>query len=267
MTINDAIKAMVGIGQPRLIAAVDTFLKRSASQAFKLTDADKLAVPKGFEIAVTKIEINGDSHYVFESEDPRFFGKGFAFVAHFTYTGEVSKPVELVSREQADYIFERTVDDAIFIDLNNCLTKFDITDKEDIRQFLAQCAHESGGLRWLKELASGDDYEWREDLGNNQSGDGRRYKGGGVIQLTGRENYTKFSEFMGDPEIVNQGVDYVASKFPVSSAAYWWKMNNISEYIADGATIEQVSSRVNGTHPANGLEDRIYYYERAKQVI
>jgi predicted chitinase len=175
--------------------------------------------------------------------------------------------VELVSREQAEYIFERTVDDAIFTDLNNCLVRFGIVEKEDIRQFLAQCGHESGGLRWLKELASGDDYEWREDLGNNQAGDGRKFKGSGLIQLTGRENFTKFSEFMGDPEIVNQGCDYVAANLAASSAAFWWKNNNMSAYIADGATVEQVSTRVNGANPANGLDDRIYYYERAKEVI
>lgn len=264
--INDVIKAAVGIGQRRLIATQDTFLKRSPVQSTDLVNTEKLAVSKGFEIVVTACAIE-NSHYAFESDDARFTGKGYAFMGHFVAIGGVDAAVFLVSQEQANYIFERTVSDVILADLNNCLVKFGITEKEDIRQFLAQCAHESGGLRWLKELASGDDYEWREDLGNNQAGDGRKFKGGGAIQLTGRSNYQAFADFMGDPEIVNQGVDYVAEHFPISSAAFWWRNNDMSAYIVDGATVEQVSTRVNGANPANGLADRIYYYGRAKEVI
>jgi predicted chitinase len=264
--INDVIKAAVGIGSRRLVATQDTFLKRSPVQSTDLVNAEKLAVTKGFEIVVTACTVE-NSHYAFESDDARFAGKGYAFMGHFVAVGGIDAAVVLVSQEQANYIFERTVSDVILADLNNCLVKFGITKKEDIRQFLAQCAHESGGLRWLKELASGDDYEWREDLGNNQAGDGRKFKGGGAIQLTGRFSYQAFADFMGDPEIVNQGVDYVADKYSMSSAAFWWSNNNMSAYIADGATVEQVSTRVNGANPANGLADRIYYYGRAKEVI
>jgi predicted chitinase len=263
--INDVLKAAVGIGGKTLRATSDSFLKRFPVQSSALPDDQKLAVKKGFEIKVFTCKIY-DKHFMFDSADPRFMGHGFAFVEHFELVGgEVEKV--LVTAEQANYIFQTDVDAAILADLNSCLIKFGITEKEDIRQFLAQCAHESGGLRWLKELATGDDYEWRSDLGNTQAGDGRKFKGGGVIQLTGRENYTKFADFMGDPEIVNQGVDYVAERYPVSSGAFWWRNNNMSRFVANGATVEQVSTRVNGANPANGLSDRIYYYGRAKEVI
>jgi predicted chitinase len=265
--INNALQAAVGIGQRRLIATQDTFLKRSPAQSNDPINAGKtLSVTKGFEIVVTACTVE-NSHYAFESSDARFAGKGYAFMGHFAVIGGVDVPTELVDQDQANYIFQTDVDEAILADLNACLVKFGITDKEDIRQFLAQCAHESGGLRWLKELASGEDYEWREDLGNNQAGDGRKYRGGGVIQLTGRFSYQAFADFMGDPEIVNQGVNYVATRYPVSSGAFWWRNNNMSQFVANGATVEQVSARVNGIHPANGLSDRIYYYERAKVVI
>jgi predicted chitinase len=264
--IESVIEAALGIGSRRLVATQDTVLKRSPVQSSELVNTEKLPVMQGFEIVVTACTIE-NSHYAFESDDARFTGKGYAFMGHFVAIGAVDAPTELVSAEQAEYIFERSVDTSILADLNSCLVKFGITEKEDIRQFLAQCAHESGSLRWLKELATGDDYEWRDDLGNTQEGDGRKYKGSGLIQLTGRENYTKFADFMGDPEIVNQGVDYVAKHFPASSAAFWWKNNNMSQYIANGATVEQVSARVNGKHPANGLSDRIYYYDHAKVVI
>lgn len=262
--INDVLKAAVGIGGKALRATSDSFLKRFPIQSSALPDSQKLSVKAGFELPVYECKIS-DNHYVFDTTDSRFLGHGYAFLEHFELVGgEADTEKVLVSKEQAEYIFNRTVNPNILADLNACLIRFGITEKEDIRHFLAQCAHESGGLRWLKELATGDDYEWRSDLGNNQAGDGRRYKGGGVIQLTGRANYQDFAVFMGDPKIMD-GVDYVAEKYPVSSAGFWWKNNDMSRFIANGATVEQVTKRVNGGY--NGLSDRIYYYERAKVVI
>lgn len=177
-----------------------------------------------------------------------------------------SNLIELVNKEQTEQIFGAAVNDSDLTDLNKCLRLFNITGKEDIRMFLAQCAHESGGLQFFSELATGDDYEWREDLGNTQEGDGRTYKGAGVIQLTGRANYQALADYLGDQEIMT-GVDYVATKYPFTSAGYWWFSNGLSDYIAEGATIEQVSTRVNGGDPANGLDERIAYYEKAMQAI
>jgi predicted chitinase len=68
-----------------------------------------------------------------------------------------------------------------------------------IATFVAQLAHESHGFRYFEEIASGAAYEWRKDLGNSKAGDGRRYKGRGPIQLTGRNNYRAAAKFMGVP--------------------------------------------------------------------
>ena len=262
--LEDKLGTAIGIGAKLKIRVIkDTIFKRLPADSTELTSDKRQDMSAGVEIAISRYNIQGN-HCSFDSVDTRYLGHGYAFLEHVEIVGDIPS---IVSQEQAEYIFETSVDSAMLRDLNRCLTTFGITEKEDIRQFLAQCAHESGGLRWLKELASGDDYEWREDLGNTQPGDGRKYKGGGVIQLTGRENYTKFADFMGDPEIVNQGVNYVAANYPASSAGFWWRNNNMSQYIADGATVQQVSTRVNGANPANGLADRIYYYERAKEVI
>jgi putative chitinase len=170
----------------------------------------------------------------------------------------------LVSLEQAMAVYGSQLYPEELADLNQCLSRFGITAIEDIRMFLAQTAHESGGLRWLKELASGDDYEGRIDLGNIQPGDGRCFKGAGVIQLTGRANYQAFADFIQDQGVMH-GCDYVARIYPFSSAGFWWMNNGVSEAIANGADIYAVTRRVNGG--LNGIDDRIAYYNLACQWI
>ena len=170
----------------------------------------------------------------------------------------------LVSLEQAKAVYGVQLYPEELTDLNQCLSRFGITTVEDICMFLAQTAHESGGLRWLKELATGDDYEWRNDLGNNQAGDGRRFKGAGVIQLTGRANYQAFANYINDQGVM-QGCAYVAVVYPFSSAGFWWMNNGVSEMVANGADIYAVTRRVNGG--LNGIEDRIAYYDAACQWI
>lgn len=84
---------------------------------------------------------------------------------------------ELISKAQALAIFGRQITDSQLADLNSCLVRFQINTRDRLRHFISQICHESGQLRWLKELASGAAYEGRRDLGNTQPGDGRRFKG------------------------------------------------------------------------------------------
>lgn len=114
-------------------------------------------------------------------------------------------------------------------DCNNLFeaTGFDL-HLEAMQMLMANMLHETGCFRWLKELASGDQYEFRvEDLGNTQPGDGRKYKGGGVLQLTGRANYAYAAERLNDPKILELGVDYVAEHYPFTSAIPWIEENNL----------------------------------------
>jgi len=150
-------------------------------------------------------------------------------------------------------------------DLIDCLEKYDITTPERIRHFISQCSHESGAGKWTKELASGSAYENRADIGNTQPGDGPKFKGGGYIQLTGRYNYQAFANAMGDPKIVELGVDYVAANYPWSSAGFWWSNNNMNALVDTGATVEQITKRVNGGY--NGLADRQKYYDKCCEIF
>jgi len=173
----------------------------------------------------------------------------------------------LVSKGQLAYVWnvrESSIPDSILIDLNNCLNTFEINTQKRIRHFLSQTAHESGAGKWVKELSDGWYLEGRNDLGNNQKGDGPKYKGAGYIQLTGRANYQKFSNFIKDPKVMD-GVDYVAKKYPFTSAGFFWRMANLNKLCDNNATVEQVTRIVNGG--TRGLEDRKMYYNRCLQVI
>lgn len=121
--------------------------------------------------------------------------------------------------------------------------------------FIAQCDHESGGFIYKEELASGEAYEGRSDLGNVQSGDGKRYKGRGYIQLTGRANYRKYgpvagADFEGNPSIV-------ATQYFADTACMFWKSNKLAKRCTDSTTttIKIVTKKINGGF--NGLDDRI----------
>ena len=149
-------------------------------------------------------------------------------------------------------------------DLNSCISRFGITTLPRIRHFIAQCSHESCCGRYTKELAFGSAYEGRRDLGNTHSGDGKRYKGGGYIQLTGRANYQTLANSLGDQNVM-QGVDYVAAHYPWTSAGYWWYSHGMNSLCDSGASVETITRRVNGG--TNGLSSRKSYYNKACQVF
>jgi uncharacterized protein (TIGR02594 family) len=132
--------------------------------------------------------------------------------------------------------------------LRDAMREFDITTQRRAECFLAQLMHESGTLQFFEEIASGDAYEGRRDLGNVKPGDGRRYKGRGPIQLTGRTNYRKAGEAL--------GVDFEAKPKLVSMprygyrvAGWFWKSRGLNE-LADANRFEEITRRINGAATA-----------------
>ena len=129
--------------------------------------------------------------------------------------------------------------------------------------FLAQIWHESDGFSTLHDYASGKAYEGREDLGNVHAGDGVRYKGRGLIQLTGRTNYRVFGKHLGLPLEANPELASDPA-VAVQVACEFWRTKHINHF-CDLDDIIHVTRRVNGG--LNGLKQREKYLERAKAVL
>jgi putative chitinase len=147
--------------------------------------------------------------------------------------------------------------------LNLAMQEFEIDTPQRMRMFLAQIGHESGELRYVRELASGEAYEHRIDLGNTEPGDGVRYKGRGLIQLTGRRNYTEASAALGLPLI--ESPELLETPLNAARSAGWfWYKNNLNS-LADLGKFDAITRRINGGY--NGKKDRDRLYALACKVI
>ena len=128
----------------------------------------------------------------------------------------------------------------------------DISTPLRLAHFLAQLAHESGGFRYMEEIASGSAYEGRKDLGNTEPGDGKRYKGHGPIQITGRANHRLYGQLAGidlesHPEIA------AIPSIGMLTACLYWKRNGLNA-LADRDDTLSITKEINGG--LNGIADR-----------
>ena len=149
-------------------------------------------------------------------------------------------------------------------DFNRLLreTGFD-QDIEATRMLTANILHETANLKYMKEIADGWAYEGRSDLGNVQPGDGPKYKGAGVLQLTGRYNYSRLSKALDDSRVM-EGVNYVSTTYPFMSAKTWIEENDLL-WIAQNMGFDSVCHRINGGW--NGYEDRLAKYQVCQRVL
>jgi putative chitinase len=181
--------------------------------------------------------------------------------------------------------------------LEQILPEYEIDTPQRVAAFLAQCAHESGGFNAIQENLNyravtlrkvfpkyfpTDDianqyaslpnkqeaianrvYANRMGNGDEASGDGFRYCGRGLIQLTGKQNYTRFAESIDTP--VEEITEFLQTfEGCVQSAAWFWEANNLNQY-ADNGDILTMTKRINGG--TIGLEDRKKHYEHALHVF
>lgn len=153
--------------------------------------------------------------------------------------------------------------------LISAMAEFGINTPKRAAAFIAQLLHESGSFKYMEEIASGAAYEpsanpkLAKKLGNVKEGDGKRYKGRGAIQLTGRANYKAAGEALGLP-LEAQPELAAHSGNAVSIAAWFWSKNGLNE-LADADDFTGITKRINGGY--NGLEDRRSHWARCKKVL
>ncbi len=153
--------------------------------------------------------------------------------------------------------------DGVALYLNQYAKDYDITTDLRMCHFLAQAAHESAHFMTLEEYASGLAYEGRADLGNTQPGDGVRYKGRGIFQLTGRANYITYGKKLG-LDLVNHPELASTPEVSVRVALEYWKSKNLNA-LADADDIMTITRRINGG--TNGLDDRKAYLAKITKLI
>lgn len=161
------------------------------------------------------------------------------------------------------YTFEQ-----IFLYILKYAEEFDINTPLRWSHFIAQIAHESAELRYSEEIASGKAYDTGKlavRLGNTPQadGDGQKYKGRGLIQITGRANYEAYKKYCGfdvvtKPQLLAQPVG------AIRSAMWFWKSKGLNE-LADRDEFTVITKRINGG--TNGIEDRRKYLARAKKIL
>jgi len=150
--------------------------------------------------------------------------------------------------------------------LNDTLTRYQITTPIRIACFLAQIAHESSCLQFVRELADGSAYDKQplaRDLGNTQPGDGPKYKGRGLIQVTGKYNYEQLSkdlggDFLTHPELLEQ------PKLAALTAGWYWNKRNLNQY-CDSGDFRMLTLKINGGF--NGWDSRVTYYLYAQKAL
>ena len=161
--------------------------------------------------------------------------------------------------------------DAFLGPLNRAMAEFGIDTPVRQAAFLAQIAHESGSLRYVRELASGEAYDTgrlAERLGNTpeDDDDGRRYKGRGLMQITGTDNYRACSlALFGDAQTLLDHPELLElPENAARSAGWFWLSRHLNEH-ADRGDFGRITRIINGG--LNGYADRLANYERAQKVL
>ena len=151
--------------------------------------------------------------------------------------------------------------------LNTAMNRYQIVGTKRVAAFIAQIGHESGQLKYVKEIwgptAAQARYEGRKDLGNTVAGDGSKYRGRGLIQITGRANYMACGEALA-LDLIKQPELLEKPQHACMSAAWFWATKGLST-LADAGQFDKITRRINGGQ--NGAADRQALYARALKVL
>ena len=151
--------------------------------------------------------------------------------------------------------------------LNTAMNHYQIVGTKRVASFIAQIGHESGQLKYVREIwgptAAQARYEGRADLGNTVAGDGSKYRGRGLIQITGRANYEACGEALA-LDLINHPELLEKPQHACMSAAWFWASRGLST-LADAGKFDTITSRINGGQ--NGAADRQALYAKALKVL
>lgn len=153
-----------------------------------------------------------------------------------------------------------------FEPLKACMANNEINTPLRQAHFLAQLGHESGSFRFPEEIADGSQYEGRADLGNSQPGDGKRFKGRGLIQITGRANYIAYGKARNRDFITGDNPRLLATDPTLAAdcSGWYWTSRGLNP-IADQDDVRRVTLKINGGF--NGLDDRMRRLRLAKCLL
>ena len=145
-------------------------------------------------------------------------------------------------------------------------TDGELTTPRRLAYFLAQTAHETGGFRWLRELGGPSyfaRYDGRQDLGNNRRGDGYRFRGGGLLMLTGRHNFEKAEQALNLP-LISKPELVETPEVAVRTATWFWTTHRCND-CADAGDFTRLTRVINGG--LNGMKDRLAWLHRIEVAM
>lgn len=233
---------------PTTVSPEDDWLDELLRVAFGKSDRSNDAPPYADLFAVNKLSSPSNSATP-NAKTPKVNISGINFTINDLF--------DIVTSADSDRVV------LLYPHLVETFAEFGLTTPLRQAHFLAQLCHESGSFNYLEEIASGEDYEWRDDLGNVEAGDGVRFKGRGLIQITGRTNYGDCGEALGVDLIENP--DRLSNPdLACRSAGWFWNTRNLSNF-ADRDDFDSITYRINGGY--NGYDDRLYYLDIAKRVL
>jgi putative chitinase len=269
-------------GLPSINVTQETWLKTEPIDSSKLSDSQKLKIKPGTLICTVIGSQAGHARVKMPDGSLRYiFNKHFSGQeAECKLSAPVGKTgnfcidhatlVKAIGAVAADSIPDSEIE-MIACALEKYGPDFGVNSKLQVCHLLGQAAHESSGFLFLEEIGDDDyfnsNYDFRDDLGNIYAGDGALFCGRGIIQLTGRNWYKKFSEEMRDPEILSKPSKVGQYPLALGSALFWWKRNKMVE--ADKGVSESdiitVSRIVNGGD--NGRECRIEKTTKVAKIL